>query len=74
MSMQRTRRSTRLIRPALAGAWLALLPAAQVFAQAAPTPSVTRSPYVVLGYIIVFVLLVMVIAVSLMPSKRSHQD
>jgi heme exporter protein D len=39
-----------------------------------PQPRLTRSPPVWLGYLITVVLLAVVMAVSLMPSKRGHQD
>jgi hypothetical protein len=43
-------------------------------AEAPPQPSLSGSPPVWLGYLIMFVLLAVVLAVSLMPSKRGHQD
>lgn len=54
---------------------LAFLTPAIVWAQtAAPAPTLKRAPPVWLGYLLIAVLLVIVMAVSLMPSKRSHQD
>lgn len=45
------------------------------FAQtAAPQPTLKRVPAPWIGYLIIAVLLIMVLGVSLMPSKRSHQD
>jgi hypothetical protein len=41
---------------------------------APPQPSIKRSPPAWIGMIVMFVLLAMVVFVSLMPSKRSHQD
>ena len=56
-------------------AWLAMLAiASQALAQAPPAPAISRTPNTVLGYAVVFVLLVLVVSVSLLPSKRSHQD
>jgi hypothetical protein len=43
-------------------------------AEAPPQPSLSSVPPVWLGYLIMFVLLAVVLAVSLMPSKRGHQD
>jgi len=51
-----------------------LLAAGHALAQGAPAPTVTRTPWTWFGYLIIVVLLAMVMAVSLMPSKRSHQD
>lgn len=41
---------------------------------AAPQPSLQKSPPVWLGLLVIFIMLVMVITVSLMPSRRGHQD
>jgi hypothetical protein len=43
-------------------------------AQSAPQPTARKVPPVWLGYLVIFVLLVIVLAVSMMPSKRGHQD
>lgn len=40
----------------------------------APTPTVKNAPAVWVGYLLMAVLLGLVLAVSLLPSKRSHQD
>jgi FtsH-binding integral membrane protein len=58
---------------------MALLPmvlAAVAAAQTAapPMPSLRRSTPAWLGYLVMFLLLSIVVTVSLMPSKRSHQD
>jgi len=39
-----------------------------------PAPSLRRSPPVWLGYFVIAVMLAIVIAVSLMPSKRTHLE
>ena len=39
-----------------------------------PAPTLTRSQPAWLGFFIMFILVAAVLAVSLMPSKRSHQD
>ena len=60
--------------PVLAGT-LAVLSSAACWAQGAvPEPTLSRSSKVWMGYAVMFVLAAVVIAVSLMPSKRSHQD
>ncbi|MCH8824821.1 MAG: hypothetical protein IH984_15095 [Planctomycetes bacterium] len=44
------------------------------FAQTVPDPTLRRNSPVWLGYMVMFFLATLVIAVSLLPSKRSHQD
>ena len=39
-----------------------------------PTPTLNSSSAIWLGYLIMAVLMIAVVAVSLMPSKRGHQD
>ena len=51
-----------------------LMPAVAAAQSAAPPPALRRAPPVWLGLMIMALLLAMVLAVSLMPSKRSHQD
>ena len=66
-----------LHRACAAGLWaLAVLAPAIAWAQdnAPPQPTLRKSAPAWLGYLAMFVLLVVVIVVSLMPSKRSHQD
>ena len=65
------RRSAAWVIPTL----VMLVPTAVAFAQTAPPqPSLKRSPPVWIGYLVMFVLAVLVVAVSLLPSKRGHQD
>lgn len=55
----------------------ALLPAAVAAAQqTVPSPPVDKNQAIspLMGYAIIFILLVFVLGVSLMPSKRSHLD
>ncbi len=40
----------------------------------APMPVLQRQSPVWVGYLVMFLLMTMVVVVSLMPSKRSHQD
>lgn len=47
---------------------------AQYIATAPPAPTIRKSPAAWIGYGLLFVLLVAVMVVSLMPSKRGHQD
>jgi drug/metabolite transporter (DMT)-like permease len=55
--------------------FVALWPAIAWAQAKAPEPPVLRkSPPVWLGFLVMALLLVMVLAVSLMPSKRTHQD
>ena len=52
-----------------------LTPVAAALAQTpAPQPNLRNAPPVWLGYLIMGVLMVIVIGISLLPSKRSHQD
>jgi hypothetical protein len=53
---------------------LALLTTAAHAQEAAPQPNLLKAPPVWLGLLVMFILLAMAITVSLMPSKRSHQD
>jgi len=72
-----TRFTKRLIRPAMLGLVLLTLFAPTVaWAQdnAPPQPSLKTYPPVWIGYLVMAVLLGMVVAVSLLPSKRGHQD
>jgi FtsH-binding integral membrane protein len=39
-----------------------------------PQPQLRRGPAPWVGFVVMFALLVLVMAVSLMPSKRGHQD
>ena len=56
-------------------AGLAALTPAIAWAQtAAPAPALQRAPPVWVGYLLMAVLLGIVLAISLLPSKRSHQD
>ena len=42
--------------------------------QGPPAPALRQTHPAWIGYAVIFVLLVMIMLVSLMPSKRSHQD
>ncbi|MHC4079807.1 MAG: hypothetical protein ACYS15_06250 [Planctomycetota bacterium] len=55
---------------------LALLAPAVAWAQdnVPPPPTLSRTPKPWLGFLVMFLLLVLVLGVSLMPSKRGHQD
>jgi hypothetical protein len=53
---------------------LTLVWPAVCMAQAAPAPTLNKTPKVWVGYLFIFVFLVITLGVSLMPSKRSHQD
>jgi len=67
-----------LIRRAMAAIWLlAVFSPAVVLAQGTSTPdqpSLRNAPKPWMGYLIIVVLLAVVMAISLMPSKRGHQD
>jgi hypothetical protein len=58
----------------LAAAAAPLALAAPPAASGPPMPTLTHGQPVWLGFAIMFVLAALVIAVSLMPSRRSHQD
>ena len=55
---------------------LATLAPAVALAQstAPPQPALRRAPAVWVGYFVIAVLIILVLVVSLMPSKRGHQD
>jgi hypothetical protein len=63
------------LAPPISAATTIFLPAV-CWAQtvAVPEPTLHRTSAVWLGYAVMFALAAVVIAVSLMPSKRSHQD
>jgi hypothetical protein len=71
------------VRRAGARAWTLIMLAFLMLAQsellaaavkAAPQPGLKKAPQIWLGYLVMALLLAIVLAVSLMPSKRSHQD
>ncbi len=68
-------RTCQRLRSTLVVAAILLTPGI-VWAQNAtpPAPTLTRSQPAWLGFFIMFILVAAVLAVSLMPSKRSHQD
>ena len=77
----RMQRTQPLIRSAsrflLAWAFTLMLPVllfAQAAAPAEPTLDPKKAPAAWIGFFIMFVLAAVVIAISLMPSKRGHQD
>lgn len=70
----RLRRAARRTGPPAAAFAAALYPTAAAWAQSAPQPNVTNTPPAWVGFLIMAVLAIVVIAISLMPSKRSHQD
>ncbi len=55
---------------------LALLAPAVTWAQdnVPPSPTLSRTPKPWVGFVVIFLLLALVLGVSLMPSKRGHQD
>ena len=53
---------------------LALLAPVVALAQSGKEIELQRGPPVWLGYLIMFVLMLLVVGVSLMPAKRGHQD
>lgn len=58
----------------LAATLLTLCWPALALAAAPPQPALRKSAPVWLGYLVMFVLLLGVVLVSLLPSKRGHQD
>ena len=61
------------LAPPIGAAMTIFLPAV-CWAQTVPEPTLRPPAAVWLGYAVMFALAAVVIAVSLMPSKRSHQD
>jgi len=53
---------------------ITLWPTIVLAQQAAPQPSLRKSPAAWLGMLVMFLLLAIVLGISLMPSKRGHQD
>ena len=76
------RQGRRLLSRAGAGTFAALAlsclfvaPLSAWAQQAAPpSPSLRRAPAPWIGFAVIFVLLVLVLAVSILPAKRGHQD
>jgi len=69
--------NTRLKSWSTTAAWLVscAATAAPVYAQkAAPMPNLSRSPSPLIGFGIIAVFAVLIVAISLLPSKRGHQD
>jgi hypothetical protein len=58
----------------MAFAFLCLWPMITLAQTAPKSPQLQKTPPVWLGYLVMALLLAVVLAVSLMPSKRSHQD
>jgi hypothetical protein len=76
LNLMRTikRRISRPCKLAIAFAMLTMWPAVALAQTAPPPPQLQKVPPVWLGYLVMALLLAVVLAVSLMPSKRSHQD
>ena len=53
---------------------LVMINAAALAQTPAPQPNLRNAPPVWVGYLLMAVLMVIVVGVSLLPSKRSHQD
>ena len=64
----------RLIRTISTLAPLALATVASAQAEKPPEPSFTPQTNPVIGYLIMAVLFGIIVAISIMPSKRSHTD
>ena len=76
LNVMPTKTSSRIRGPRawLIGLATVVWPSICLAQQAAPPPNLKQAPPVWLGFLVMFVLLAVVMAVSLMPSKRSHQD
>ncbi len=65
---------TSLLRTAVCACVL-LWPTIAFAQQEAPeSPTLSRGPHPIIGFGVMFVLLALLMAISLMPSKRGHQD
>ena len=64
----------RLTRSLIALAPLALATIASAQAEKPPEPTFTPQTNPVIGYLVIAVLFGIIVAVSLMPSKRTHTD
>jgi hypothetical protein len=53
---------------------VAVMAPAVALAQEVPQPTLKHNPPVWLGYLVMFGMAVVVLVVSLIPSKRGHQD
>jgi hypothetical protein len=76
MRFVRTRfhRLLRGIAPAAVRVLAVTAPAVAWAQSGPPQPNLKQTPPVWIGFLLMFVLLAAVMAVSLLPSKRGHQD
>jgi len=75
LTVRLVRRSSVLSTAAVTFLTTCLVPAiAWAQSSAPPAPGLRRTPAPWVGYLVIFVLLALVLAVSLIPSKRGHQD
>lgn len=70
----RSFRFSRLLTRSMVVMLTVLWPAAALAAAAPPSPTLQKAAPVWLGYLVMAGLLMVVLLISLMPSKRSHQD
>lgn len=76
MRMISVRMFMRLLAAVLAPAAAFVILASDAAAQTGgpPQPNLTQSPHPAWGYGVMFILLLAVIGVSIMPSRRGHRD
>jgi len=64
-------RTLRFLAPGLAAALAAATALAQ---EGPPSPKLASVPNPIVGYVVIFLLAAVIIAISLYPSKRQHTD
>ena len=73
-TMQSLRRLSCRVGVAVMMAVAILAPAIAFAQEGPPSPSLRRYPPAWVGFFVMFVLLAVIVTISLMPSKRGHQD
>lgn len=72
--MKRFRQAIASFLPRLVAFAVVLMPTVAHAQEAAPDPDLRGTPSPLIGFFVMFVMLAIVVSISLMPSKRGHQD
>lgn len=72
--MKRLRHALVSYLPGVVAATAVLMPIAAFAQEAAPDPDISGTPTPIYGFIVMFLMIAVVVSISLMPSKRGHQN